>query len=1225
MKKLIFLFSICISTTFAQGDCGNIGFESGSTQGWTCRSGTFGGTFASGVCADNVLSISLTATGCLSGGTDDTNDPPTGQEDKYRHTIMSNTTATDPNSLNNVTCVAPASMFPSGVNKYSFRIGNGVGTKSGQTLAFAESVKYSFTVSKDNAGLTYLYSAFLNDKNHPRKEAPRFEVKIYIVKNGKEEIIDCGQYAVEAGATGADFQDGKSTGAETWKYTKWTKVGLDLSMYMNQNITIEFATADCYPSTPNLLDNTKCTWTPGDHSGYAYIDLYCAPVEIISPPVCANQATVELCAPPGYATYDWPANQPGIQPPLNKRCVTITKPKAGSVYTVNMKPVAGNCPTSTKIVLKGSDFTVKGAAVCEGGAPVKLAATPITAGDYRFKWVPSTYLDCDTCRTPTFTPGVTTTYTVTMIDKNIENCDQEKTVKVTVGASFTVETHDTIICEGGKATLTATGADTYSWKDPAGTTYTGATIDVTPAVTTTYTVTGTSTTATCPGNPDATATVVVNLKPIVEVTDVTACIGEKIKLDGKITGGASNGTWVGGNGKFIPSRAAFDAVYTPTAAEETAGTLTLTLESEDPDGPCGKESKVMTITIVPAVTADAGPDQTICEGSSVTLDGKFGGAATGGTWSGGTGTLEPDNTDPKAVYTPSIAEIAAGKVTLKFTVTNGSNATCPGGADVMNIFIDKMPSVSAGADQTICFKEAASLGGSIGGTATSATWTGGAGTFIPNNTTLTAKYIPSAAERAAGIVTLTLTTNAPGKCPSKSSKTIITINPLAEVDAGSHQKICIGGSVVLAGIISGGAISGSWSGGTGNYTPDNNTANATYTPSQAEQAAGKVVLKFTTNDPPGPCPSTSDTMSIIIDQLPVAIATGPAFVCAGDPIKLKGIIKGAATEGIWSGGKGEFSKNYKDLNAVYTPTPQDISSGKITLILTTNATGLCPVHKDSVTIIIHPNPIINFAVDTPKACPPHCVAFYDSTTAGNTKIVKWIWNFGREAGDTISGSNQNPRDICYSKPGFYDVTLTAISDKGCKSSLTKKEMIETYRVPVANFYADPNPVSLYDPTIYFYDLSTPDVTAWTWNLGDGKIVSPNVKNPIHKYEVGVSGSYEVNLFVINASGCVDKVTKPVEVLPEFAFYIPNAFTPAGSNGVNDTFFGKGVGIVQYHIWIFDRWGNQVFNTTDINAGWDGRANNGVDIAQQDVYVWKVQLKDVFGRKHDYIGTVTLVK
>jgi len=92
------------------------------------------------------------------------------------------------------------------------------------------------------------------------------------------------------------------------------------------------------------------------------------------------------------------------------------------------------------------------------------------------------------------------------------------------------------------------------------------------------------------------------------------------------------------------------------------------------------------------------------------------------------------------------------------------------------------------------------------------------------------------------------------------------------------------------------------------------------------------------------------------------------------------------------------------------------------------------------------------------------------------------------------------------------------------------------------------------------------------------------------------------------------------------FYILNAFTP-NYHGVNHDFNGKGVGIVEYDIWIFDRWGNMIFHTDQIDPydAWDGRANYGKEVAQQDVYVWKVKLTDIFGRKHKYIGTVTLVK
>ena len=1038
-KLILIFFLVSNSAAFAQGNCGNVGFEDGTTSGWTCRYGTYSGKITSGACADQVLSLSLPNVGCLSGDVDSPNNP-VGNENLYRHSIMANPTL-DPNSLDNVSSVAPGNMFPLGVNKYSFRIGNATGFKAGETTAFAESVKYSFVVTKDNAGLTYMYAAFLCEFSpiHTREEAPRFEIKVTVKKNGKEEVIDCGYYQVIADGTNSNFKNGKSNGADSWKYTPWTKVALDLSGFINQEISIEFTTADCYVQTTDLLDKTKCSWSPGSHSAYAYIDLYCTPVEIISPSICANQESITLCAPAGYASYEWPA-QPGLQPPLNKQCVTVKNPKAGTEYNVTMKSIAGGCPTSTKIALKGSDFVVKDTTICKDALPTKLFVNPTTPGDYSWKWEPSTYLDCDTCQTPNFKPGESITYTITMSDKKVENCNQVKELKVKVIDGFTVSTSDVTICENDEATLTATGADSYIWQPGS---IPGATIKVKPATTTTYTVTGTLNGNNCPGKPDTTATVTVNLKPVVIVNDITICKGESAKLNGKISGGTTQGTWIGGFGKFTPSRTALDAVYTPTVEEQDSAKITLTLESADPKLPCVKESKTMAINITPPVTSNAGPDQTICEGESVTLAGVFGGAATQGKWTNGTGTYTPSSNTPNAVYQPSVTEIKNGKAVLKFEVSNASNATCPGGIDEMIINIDKLPTVFAGLDQSICFNQTVQLNGSIGGSAKTATWSGGGGTFTKDNKTMNAVYRPTKAEVDAGTVTLTLTTDQLGKCPPKESKT---------------------------------------------------------------------------------------------------------------------------------------------------------------------------------TIRIYPEPKVNFSADTLQACPPHCVDFTDSSAVAGSTITKWLWDFGVD-----TSSAQNPSDVCFPKPGFYDVSLVATSKEGCASTLKKDLYLETYKTPIADFTADPFQVSKYDPTIQFYDQSSKDVISWKWDLGDGKIISPKNTKPLHTYEVGVSAIYTVKLVVINDKGCVDSTYKPVEVLPEFAFYIPNAFTPNRIDGINDTFYGKGVGINEYHIWIFDRWGNKIFNTTDINEGWDGRANNGQDIAQQDVYVWKVRLTDIFGKRHDYIGTVTLVR
>ncbi|MGQ0829593.1 MAG: gliding motility-associated C-terminal domain-containing protein, partial [Bacteroidota bacterium] len=135
--------------------------------------------------------------------------------------------------------------------------------------------------------------------------------------------------------------------------------------------------------------------------------------------------------------------------------------------------------------------------------------------------------------------------------------------------------------------------------------------------------------------------------------------------------------------------------------------------------------------------------------------------------------------------------------------------------------------------------------------------------------------------------------------------------------------------------------------------------------------------------------------------------------------------------------------------------------------------------------------------------------------------------------------------------------------------------------------------------------------------------APNTPSPLHKYPE-TTGTYTTTLIVRNADGCYDTISHDIIIEPEFTFYIPNAFTPNG-DGKNDYFFGMGIGIKKYEIFIFDRWGNMIYHSNNIKDQWDGRANFGKEPAQQDVYVWKVFLTDVFEKQHSYIGTVTIVK
>jgi gliding motility-associated-like protein len=253
------------------------------------------------------------------------------------------------------------------------------------------------------------------------------------------------------------------------------------------------------------------------------------------------------------------------------------------------------------------------------------------------------------------------------------------------------------------------------------------------------------------------------------------------------------------------------------------------------------------------------------------------------------------------------------------------------------------------------------------------------------------------------------------------------------------------------------------------------------------------------------------------------------------------------------------------------------------------------------------------------------VTFSDSSYVEGTKdfIEKWSWNFGDPGSGSNTSSLPKPKH-CYANTGTYDVSLTVTSNHGCVSSLATPKMIKVFAIPTAEFYPTPNPASVLNPVVQLMNGSSEDVVYWNYHFGDGDSVSPNVPSPVHKYPEIANSTYTATLLVKNKDGCVNSVEHLIEIGPEFTFYIPNAFTPDGDN-INDRFSGKGIGIVTYDFTIFDRWGNLIFHSTKLEDQWDGRSNGGEEISQQDVYVWKVKLTDCFGKKHNYIGTVTLVK
>lgn len=206
--------------------------------------------------------------------------------------------------------------------------------------------------------------------------------------------------------------------------------------------------------------------------------------------------------------------------------------------------------------------------------------------------------------------------------------------------------------------------------------------------------------------------------------------------------------------------------------------------------------------------------------------------------------------------------------------------------------------------------------------------------------------------------------------------------------------------------------------------------------------------------------------------------------------------------------------------------------------------------------------------------------------------------------------------------GTYSVIVTDAN--GCFQS--QGVVVSGGVPPVADFTFSPEIVSLENPTVDFLDASSGVISVWSWSFGDpisGGKDSSMLQNPSHVYSD--TGVYCITLIVYDTSGlCSDTAVKCLKVEPQSTFYVPNTFTP-NKDGKNEIFFAYGTYLADFKMYVFDRWGNLIFESNDIYKGWDGSVDNNGDTVQEDVYVWKIKYADSLGAEHHHIGHVTIVR
>ncbi|PKR79756.1 hypothetical protein CW751_13605 [Brumimicrobium salinarum] len=474
-------------------------------------------------------------------------------------------------------------------------------------------------------------------------------------------------------------------------------------------------------------------------------------------------------------------------------------------YDVEVSTDGDGCAyteTVTVVDTPGETITVgAGASICEGAS-----ASLTASGNGTIEWFDNgTSVNTGTSYAPS--PTTTTTYDVTLTDAN--GCTDTDQITVTVNpledASFSYASN-TICTAGGMVTPTITtagGTFTYTGSglviDPStgeinSNTSTAGSYDVT------YTVTGT-----CDGAETETITITNSPDASFSYNNSTYC-GNDASVTPTFSSGASAGVFSSTTGLSISS-----GTGEIDFSNSTAGTYTVT-NSIAASGSCPAVSESFTVTINAAPTVDAGSDQEVCEGTSITLSGN--GADTY-VWDNGV-------TDG-ASFTPGIG-------TTIYTVT-GTTSGCEN-TDQVEVVVNANPTINAGADQAVCEGDDVTLTAAV--STGSVTW--------DNGITDGVAFTPSA--------TTTYTATVDNNGCTATDDVTITVNALPTVSAGVDQNTCVNyDPIALSGTPSGGTFSGT------------GVSNDMFDPSAAGE--GTHVVTYTYTDGDG-C-SNSSTIEITVD------------------------------------------------------------------------------------------------------------------------------------------------------------------------------------------------------------------------------------------------------------------------------------------------------------------------------------------------------------------------
>ena len=517
--------------------------------------------------------------------------------------------------------------------------------------------------------------------------------------------------------------------------------------------------------------------------------------------------------------------------------------------------------------------------------------------------------------------------------------------------------------------------------------------------------------------------------------------------------------------------------------------------------------------------------------------------------------------------------------------------------DTIVVTYSSFPVVNLGPDTTLC--EGSNLILDAQNPGSTYLWTGGS-----TNQTLNVT--------SAGTYQVTVTN--PAQCATTDA---ITISVEDQKYAGNDSLAVwceTNGVVDLNDLLSAGSTPG------GIWLDVNNGLGANLTPTgqlTVNGAIGSNALEYVVSGTY--CLNDTSQFQIQVNSQPVSVNPTSLHLCnsAGSTVDLDQYTAGVfqTLTPFWTE-TSPFPTNQFD-----APTGVlDLSllaNGDYTFAYVLPADSMCINDTVKVNIQITENPIIAFSSDVVKGCFPLDVEFINESSANPGSVVTW------DLGDGTGSSNNAIVEHQYTGIDCFDVTLTITADNLCTSTATITDMICVDPLPVASFNYNPQQVFSIDPTTNFENTSLFNDQN-LWNFDDGTY-SQEV-SPTHQFPIGQVGNYQVELIVISDQGCRDTTYRIVIVKDQLIVYVPNTFTPDGDehNNVFLPIMTAGFSPASYEFYVYNRWGELIFESSDTQIGWDGTYSRGM--SPVGIYTWVIRFKDDDNdEKHEMSGHVNLMR